>query len=94
MDSEIEIKKLAEECGELVQILMKTSIWGIHNNNPKTNQFNGERLMEEMGDVLCHLKRVANVYQIGWDRIQRQSHLKNTKVNKYHYKEEKQWEIQ
>jgi len=87
MDVQLELKKLAEECGELIQIAMKVSIWGIGNHNPDTGIENEEALVKEMGDVLCHLKRVANVYDISWDRIQQRSSVKNNKVNKYHYGE-------
>ncbi len=84
MDEELEMKKLAEECGELVQILMKTSIWGLHNFNPKTGIVNEDALVDEMGDVLCHLKRVANSLNISWDKIQQRSYTKNSEYNKQH----------
>jgi len=94
VDSEVELKKLAEECGELTQACMKTSIWGVDNFNPKTEKYNGESMTEEMGDLLCHLKRTANALGISWDDIQQRSFVKNDKVNKYHYGEKEAWEIQ
>jgi len=85
MNIDLELKKLAEESGELVQACMKNSIWGYDIYSPKNKCFNVDLMIEEMGDVLCHLKRTANVLGIGWDEIQTRSLVKNVKVNKYHY---------
>jgi len=88
MNRDLELKKLTEENGELIQECMKTSLWGLDNFNPKTEKTNREAMVTEMGDVLCHLKRTANVLGIGWDEIQKRSLVKNEKVNKYHYGEQ------
>lgn len=83
MDENIELNKLAEECGELIQIAMKVDMdvrfTGIVSGKKRAH------LLEEMGDVLCHLKRAANVLGIGWDELQQRSAVKNEKVNKYYY---------
>ncbi len=93
MKTELELHKLTEECGELIQICMKVLTWGKDSYSPKNEAYNTELMIEEMGDVLCHLKRTTNALNLSWDSIQKRSLVKNEKVNKYHYGEEKEWEI-
>lgn len=45
------ISKLAEESGELVQVAMKTQIFGIDSINPDTGMSNRDALKKEIGDV-------------------------------------------
>ena len=58
------MNKLAEECGELVQITIKTKIFGIDNVNPKTNESNRDQLKNEMCDVLTSIKIISEAYGI------------------------------
>ncbi len=85
MDTELELQKLAEECGELVQACMKNVIWGYDNFSPKHGVYNVDLLIEEMGDVLCHIKRTVNAIGIDWDQVEERARVKAVKVNKYHY---------
>ncbi len=93
MNDDLELKKLAEECGELVQICMKVLTWGIDSYSPKNSKYNADLMIEEMGDVLAHLKRTTNVLGISWNDIQKRSYIKNEKVNKYHYGEEEGYRL-
>ena len=44
------LSKLAEECGELTQIAMKSLIFGIDSINPKTGEANRDLIKKEIGD--------------------------------------------
>jgi len=86
VDEEIELLKLAEECGELVQVSTKI-LMGLRHTTYSEDRSDklAVNLIEEMGDVLCHLKRTANALDIGWDELQISSDVKNKKVNKNYY---------
>lgn len=49
------LSKLAEESGELIQIAMKTLIFGIDSYNPNTGESNRDLLKKEMMDVLTSI---------------------------------------
>lgn len=50
------LSKLAEECGELTQIAMKSLIFGIDSINPKTGEANRDLIKKEIGDVLTSIQ--------------------------------------
>lgn len=51
-----DLSKLSEECGELVQISMKTMIFGIDSVNPDNGVSNRDALKKEIGDVLASIQ--------------------------------------
>lgn len=53
---EYNLSKLAEECGELTQIAMKSLIFGIDSINPKTGEANRDLIKKEIGDVLTSIQ--------------------------------------
>ena len=58
------LRKLAEECGELIQIAMKVDEWGIESSNPLTNEHNRDLLQKEMTDVIASIENVADILGI------------------------------
>lgn len=50
--------KIAEECGEVVQMCSKCIFYGIDNVSPKggNTRTNRDKLIEELGDVLANIK--------------------------------------
>jgi NTP pyrophosphatase (non-canonical NTP hydrolase) len=58
------LRKLAEECGELIQIAMKVDEWGIESSNPLTNEHNRDLLQKEMTDVMASIENVADILGI------------------------------
>lgn len=45
--------KLAEECGEVVQIAMKSQLFGISTPNPDDNIINEQQLVKELNDIFA-----------------------------------------
>lgn len=54
------LTKLAEESGELVQIAMKSLIYGIDSKNPDTGEVNRDLIMKEMCDVMVSIQLVGD----------------------------------
>lgn len=74
---------LAEECGELVQIIGKILRHGLDSHHPDTGDNNVELLQKEVGDVLAAL-RIAEVQRlIFWDWVVRCRDRKLMKVVQY-----------
>ncbi len=59
------LSKLAEECGELTQIAMKSLIFGIDSINPKTGEANRDLIKKEIGDVLASIQLLNDA--LGFD---------------------------
>lgn len=53
--------KLAEETGELQQIVARCLIQGISASDPKTGQINHERLQEEISDVVAAIRWLRSI---------------------------------
>lgn len=73
-----QLSKLAEECGELTQIAMKTLIFGVDSINPNTGESNRDLMKKEIGDVLAGIQTISSALgiQIDQDYIkQRQDEL-------------------
>ena len=66
-NSNMALVKLAEECGELIQICSKTIYYGKDSRSPKKKDSvtNRELLIEEMGDVLALIKIITNDTDLG-----------------------------
>lgn len=58
------LSKFAEECGELVQKIMKVQIYGAHGIDPKTGMSNKDNMQKEMGDMLACLQSTCNLVGI------------------------------
>lgn len=54
------LSKLSEECGELIQIAMKTLIFGIDSYNPNTGETNRDLLKKEMSDVVTSISILSD----------------------------------
>lgn len=55
-DLNICLIKLAEECGEVVQIACKSFRYGLDNLKPGKTGTNRELLIEELGDIIAYMK--------------------------------------
>ena len=51
---------LAEECAELIHVIMKIKRFGLFSVNPVTNEANILRLLNEMDDVEARIQEVLN----------------------------------
>ena len=60
--------KLAEECGELVQVLMKTQAYPNSTIHPDGSNLR-DRLTEEIGDVLAAIELVCSTHKLDYDLI-------------------------
>ena len=68
-EQDYNVAKLAEESGELTQIVMKTLVYGIKSHNPETGESNVDLLRKEMGDVIACIQLVAGQYGISIDQL-------------------------
>lgn len=74
---------LAEECGELVQIIGKIQRHGLWSEHPDTGIPNQHALTREIGDVLAAL-RIAEVQRlIAWANVLDARNRKMLKVRQY-----------
>lgn len=48
--------KTSEECGELIAVLGRCTIQGVHGINPDTGMTNLEHLTDELADVLAQIE--------------------------------------
>ena len=55
-DLNICLVKIAEECGEVVQIACKSFRYGLANLKPGKSGTNRELLIEELGDVVAYMR--------------------------------------
>lgn len=63
-----QLSKLAEECGELTQIAMKSLIFGIDSYNPNTGEVNRDLIKKEIGDVLTSIQLINEVLGFEFDQ--------------------------
>lgn len=76
---------LIEECSELIQIISKIKRFGLDNYHPDTpNISNKEKLIQEMGDVLCLLEINAESNGITWEEVLSALDRKYNKLNKWY----------
>lgn len=62
------LSKLAEECGELTQISMKSLIFGIDSINPDTGEANRDLIKKEIGDVLTSIQILNETLGFDFDQ--------------------------
>lgn len=76
---------LAEECGEVIQAVMKIMRHGYDSVNPKddSGETNRQALERELGDVGHAMKRMEWCGDIDAMAIQARSHAKESKIGKY-----------
>ena len=58
---EITLQTTAEECGELSQILLKTTRFGLESSHPFTGEHNKVAITREFADVLAMMRLVENL---------------------------------
>lgn len=76
---------LAEECGEVVQIIGKTLRHGYESTNPVTGDgvTNRTKLELELGDIMAALRLMDMREDVELDRVLDNSEIKFLKVNKW-----------
>lgn len=84
-DLNICLIKIAEECGEVVQVACKSHRYGLDNTKPSKGASNKELLIEELGDVLAYIKVLVEdtASGISYDDLDKRS------LKKYNYIKEK-----
>jgi NTP pyrophosphatase (non-canonical NTP hydrolase) len=84
-DLNICLIKIAEECGEVVQIACKSHRYGLHHTKPSKGVSNKELLIEELGDVLAYIKVLVEdtSSSITYDDLNKR------RITKYNYIKEK-----
>lgn len=73
--------KLSEECGELVQVCMKTQAHGLNSFNPDVTptKTNRRHLVEECGDVMAQIDRLVATGVISKEAVQARRKMKRRK---------------
>jgi NTP pyrophosphatase (non-canonical NTP hydrolase) len=84
-DLNICLIKIAEECGEVVQIACKSHRYGLEHTKPSKGTSNKELLIEELGDVLAYIKVLVEdtSSNITYDDLNKR------RMTKYNYIKEK-----
>lgn len=79
--------KIAEECGETVQIISKTMFYGLGSYSPKdlVKQSNKEKLIEELGDILANIEVLIKYTNCGitYEDLYSRKDEKILKLEKY-----------
>ena len=82
---------LAEECGEVVQIVGKVLRHGYDNANPKDPEYitNREKLVTEIGDLLVVLNYIFEAKDITEEDVEKRIEFKKVEIKKWlHHQEE------
>lgn len=74
---------LAEECGEVIQIIGKILRHGYESRHPDGGPTNRELLERELGDVDAALRMMFDADDIIPDHVDSWNHEKQAKVRKY-----------
>lgn len=79
--------KIAEECGETVQMCAKCIFYGVDNVSPKNGnkQSNREKLVEELGDLMANIEVLIKFTDSGITKadIKARKEEKIIKLEKY-----------
>lgn len=79
---------LAEECGEVIQVIGKILRHGYGSYHPITNESNVERLQAECGDVRAAMLMLCGAGDIQKDMIHYHADQKLERVKKYCHHQE------
>lgn len=78
--------KLAEEAGEIAQMVNKTKDFGFDEIYPPIGVSNRERLHTEINDLIDNIRILNSRYDFGYDFSEnpRRTTMKTVKVDKYY----------
>lgn len=90
-DAEIErLAKLAEECGEIVQMVGKTLVHGWRSFHPRFPEegTNREKLQKEIGGLACVIDLMIEAGDVSEHEIVTANEEKKTTIGKYLHHQE------